>query len=110
MLLSYQILEFDYSLIASAALFMACKLSNYTIDSDLLSNYKGYLDVHTLKDFEKCVNTIKNIWETIRTTTTYANFEAVYNKYQVQHSFFGTTLIPPLYTKDDLQNWFYGKH
>jgi hypothetical protein len=109
MLLCYQILEFDYSLIASTALFMACKISNHVIDSDLLYNNKVHLDVHTQKDFEKCVLTMKNAWDVMRTTTTYANFEAVYNKYQVQHSFFGKTLMPPTYTHNDLNGWFYSK-
>lgn len=110
MLLSYQMLEFDYSLIANSALFIACRSTEFQIDTGLLGSYKAYLEVHSKKDFEKCVNAIKNNWNVMRTTTTYANFEAVYTKYQVRHSFLAKTLNPPDIKSKDLENWFYTKN
>lgn len=103
-------LEFDYSLIASSALFIACKSTDYQLNSTHLADYKSIIEVHSKKDFEKCVNAIKTNWNVMRTTTTYANFEAVYTKYQVRHSFLAKTLNPPDIKSKDLDNWFYTKN
>lgn len=109
MQMGYQILEFDYSLVASAALFLACKCGDYTVDSEKMSVFREYLDEHSQKDFEKCVMTMRCIWNMMKTTPNYINFDAVYNKYQVQFNLFGRTLTPPNYSHIDLQNWFYTK-
>lgn len=74
-----------------------------------MSNNRSYLDVFSVKEFSKCVKSMVTIWNTIRTTTNYANFEAIYNKYHVQHSFIGKTLEPPHYTNSNIEAWFYSK-
>lgn len=106
MLLSHQILEFDYSLIASAALFLACKSGEYKLDEEKMIIYGKYLDVFNQKELESCLLSMKCIWTTLQTSTTYQNFDAIYNKYQVQYNFFGRTLTPPIYYNNDLQEWF----
>ena len=109
MLMSHQILEFDYSLIASAALFLACKCGEYQVEAERMKAYVEYLDIYNQREFEKCVSAIKYIWNTMKTTHTHINFDAVYNKYQVQYNFFGRTLTAPLIYHNDLQNWFYSR-
>ena len=109
MLMSFQILEFDYSLVASAALFLACKCAEYKIDETRLKSYREYLDVYPQREFEKCVTSFKCIWNTMQTSPNYLNFDAVYHKYQNQFNFFGKTLLPPTFYQNDIEEWFYTK-
>ena len=94
-------------MIASSALFLACKITNHKIDKNAMDCNRSYLDIFKVKEFSKCVAQMVSIWNTIRTTTNFANFEAVYNKYHVQHSFIGKALEPPHYNNSDLDQWFY---
>lgn len=107
MLMSHQILEFNYSLIASAALFLACKSGDYKVDPEKMKACKDYLDVYNQKDFERCVSSLKCVWNAMKTNPSYINFDAVYNKYQVQYNFFARTLTSPTFYHNDLQDWFY---
>jgi len=109
MLMSHQILEFDYSLIASSALFLACKCGDYKIGLEKMSAYREHLDVYNLQEFDKCLSAMKYAWNFIKITPSYLSFEAVYNKYQTQYNFYGRALIPPIYYHNDLLDWFYSK-
>jgi len=109
MLLSYNIQEFEYSLIASSALFLACMSKEFKIDAKAMEENRSSVDCYKQEEFRKCVANMKDLWVTITTTTLFASFEAVYNKYQTQHSFCGKSLNPPAYTLNHIQSWFYSK-
>ncbi len=102
-------LEYDYSLIASCALFIACNLTKHNVDSTLLSNNKSFLNVHPVQEFVECLDQMKNSWKLMRTTTAYANFEAVYNKYFAKHQLNAKNLADPQYTQTQVNGWFYTK-
>lgn len=108
--MSHQLLEFDYSLIASSALFLACKCGDYNIESEKMLLYQEYLDIYSQREFEKCLVSMKHAWNFIKTAPSYLNFEAVYNKFQTQYNFIGRTLVPPAYNHNELKNWFYSKY
>ncbi len=109
MLLSYPILEFEYSIIASAALFLACMCQNHTINEDLLMANRQFVNCYRQENLRRCVASMKDLWVTITTTTLYASFDAVYSKYQNKYSFCGKSLNPPAYTAFNIQNWFYSR-
>lgn len=107
LLLSHQILEFEYSLIASSVLFLACAAAEFKIDEEILSENKRNFNIYDQEQLRKCVGTIKDLWHAILNTTMYANFDAIYSKYQNRHSFPAKTINPPTYTLEDIKNWFY---
>jgi len=109
MLLSYHIMEFEYSLIASSALFLACMCQNFKINENILNENRQFVDCYKQEKFRRCVAHMKDLWVTITTTTLFASFDAVYSKYQNKYSFCGKSLNPPAYTAFNIQNWFYTK-
>ena len=70
---------------------------------------KKYLSIYTQIEFEKGVQEFMQIWKNIKTTTTYANFDAVYNKYQIHHGIAGKSINLPMLNSFDLQSWIYMK-
>ncbi len=107
MLMSYEILNFDYSLIASGALFLAARCRNYRINVDYLSIFCESLNTHKLKDFERCVALIKETWISMQTTTHYQILEKISNKYKEQYKILVRDLNPPVYSQKDVSDWFY---
>ena len=107
-LLNYQMLEFDYSLIASAALFLACQTHKHIVDYNKLLENRKYIDIHTQQDLEKCVNKIKSTWTMINTTA-FSNFLAIDNKYQIRHNLNGKNLVIPSFSLHEIQSWLYTK-
>jgi hypothetical protein len=99
-------MKYDYSLISSVALFVALKIQGHAYD---VTSLRIYLDNYCIKEFEKCVQEFLALWNTMRTTTLYANYEAVYNKYLTRYNFDGKGLEPPVVTNIDLESWFYTK-
>ena len=70
---------------------------------------KIYLNTYSQIEFEKGVQEFMQIWKNIKTTTTYANFDAVYNKYQIHNGIAGKSINLPILTSSDLQSWIYMK-
>lgn len=105
--MSYEILKFDYSLVASVIFFLACKAVDYRIDQEVMEYNRAVVDFHSLRDFEVCLKNTNSIWHAIKTTTAYAGFDAVYNKHKNVQGFIPRDLSVPLYNPQDVDRWFY---
>ena len=96
-------------MVASGALFLACTSTDYKIDNEILAENREFLNIHKKEELRKCVAMIKDFWYNITMTTSYANFDAVFSKYQTKYHFCGKSMNLPPYTPEDIQNWFYSK-
>lgn len=102
-------MSLDYSLVASGILFLACKAMEYTIDSEIIEQARTVLNTVSIKEFGDCVKKMRAAWHQMKTTTTYANFDAVYNKYMTVHSFVAKNVNVPTFNQQDLDGWFYSE-
>lgn len=96
-------------MLASGALFLACKAMNYSICPRLMEKQRNSLDIFTKKEFSSCLKKMKTIWQQIKTTTTYSNYDAVYKKYIAKYGFGAKNVNIPTYEQQDIEGWFYTK-
>ncbi len=100
-------MSLDYSLVASGILFLACKAMEYTINPKIIEQARSVLNTVPIKEFGNCVKKMRAAWHQMKTTTTYANFDSVYNKYTTVSSFVAKNINVPTYNQQDLDEWFY---
>ena len=106
-LMHSELMGIDYSLIASVALFLACKAMNYVVDGKIMAKSRSVLGVYSRKEFASCVKKMREAWHQMKTTTTYASFDAVYSKYLTMYGLAAKNIEIPTYSQQDLNDWFY---